>query len=284
VGEIYSHLPDVAKMAEGSNFNSWLFGKLFIGLEEVYVPKRRGFLEGFKTVVTNPRLAYEAKGQNQFMGDNRANGIMATNHKDGVPVDVDDRRYAVFFTAQQRTADLTRDGLTQAYFRDLYNWFDGIGAYAQFGADHGKAVINDFLRTCPLAEEFDPAGAATRAPHTSSTDEAISESYGMAEAAIMLAIGDELPGFRGGWVSLGAAVKTAQQAGAHMSAQAVGRFLEQQGYTRHPGLPDGRTNNPVLPDGTKVRLYVKAGSLALNFTGASEIARAYSAANSNLAA
>ena len=284
VGEEYSHLPDVAKMAEGSNFNAWIFGKLFIGMEEVYVPKRRGFLESFKPVVTNTRMAFEAKGQDQFMGDNRANGIMATNHRNGVPLDIDDRRYAVFFTAQQSARDLARDGMTEAYFRDLYDWFNGRNAYAQHGKDHGKAIINDYLRTCLIAEEFDPAGAATRAPDTSSKLEAIAESYGTGEAAIMQAVDDELPGFRGGWVSLRAAVKVAQQAGAHMSPQSVGRFLEAAGYSRHPHLPDGRTNNAVLPDGVKTYLYVRDGALALNFTTPAEIAKAYTAANSNLAA
>lgn len=284
VGEEYSHLPDVAKMAEGSNFNAWIFGKLFIGMEEVYVPKRRGFLESFKPVVTNTRMAFEAKGQDQFMGDNRANGIMATNHRNGVPIDIDDRRYAVFFTAQQSARDLTRDGMTEAYFRDLYDWFNGRGIYAGQGKDHGKAIINDFLRTCALADEFDPAGAATRAPDTSSKQEAIAESYGIGEAAIMQAIDDDLPGFRGGWVSLRAAVKVAQQAGSHMSPQAVGRFLEAAGYSRHPHLPDGRTNNAVMPDGVKTYLYVREGSLALNFTVPAEIAKAYTSANSNLAA
>lgn len=284
VGELYSHLPDVAKLAEGSNFNAWLFGKLFIGMEEVYVPKRRGFLESFKPVVTNTRMAYEAKGQDQFMGDNRANGIMATNHRNGVPIDLDDRRYAVFFTAQQTVKDLARDGMTEAYFRDLYDWFNGRNAYAHHGADHGKAIINEYLRTCAIAEEFDPAGAATRAPRTSSTADAVAESYGTGEAAILQAIEDDVAGFRGGWVSLRAAVKAAQTAGAHMSAQAVGRFLESVGYARHPHLPDGRTNNVVMPDGVKTYLYVKEGSLAMNFTVPAEIAKAYTAANLNLAA
>lgn len=284
VGEVYSHFPKVSKMAEGSNFNGWLFGKLFVGMEEVYVPKRRGFLESFKEVVTNPRIEYEAKGQDQFTGDNRANGMMATNHRNGVPIDLDDRRYAVFFTAQQTARDLGRDGMTEAYFRDLYDWFNGRNGYASYGAGHGKAIINDYLRTCEIAAEFDPAGAATRAPSSSSTAAAVAESYGSGEAAILQAIDDELAGFRGGWVSLRAAVKVAQQAGAYMSPQAVGRFLESAGYSRHPHLPDGRTNNAVMPDGVKTYLYVKEGSLALNFTVPAEIAKAYTSANLNLAA
>jgi len=86
VGSRYTHCPNVHEIAKsGNKFNGWVKNRLFLGMEEVYVSNRREFLEEFKTTVTNKRLPIEHKGVDQIMGDNRANGLMCTNHKDGVP-------------------------------------------------------------------------------------------------------------------------------------------------------------------------------------------------------
>ncbi len=141
VGEQYTHLPNVGAMAkDGAKFNSWISRKLLVGLEEIKVGDRREFLEDLKSIVTNDRLPLEGKGTNQITGDNRANGLVLTNHQDGLPIDDDERRYAIFFTAQQHKADLDRDGLTPEYFLDLVHWRKGTGPYAACGADHGAAL------------------------------------------------------------------------------------------------------------------------------------------------
>lgn len=232
VGDQYSHLPNTSKMTRnGINFNGWLKGKLFLGMDEVYSSQRRDFLEEFKPYVTNRRLPIESKGIDEYTGDNRANGMMLTNHKDGVPVDKDERRYAVFFTAQQTAEDCFRDGLTPAHFHTLWQWMDR----------DGFAVVNDFLRSYQCEAEFDPAGRASRAPRTSSTDLAIEASRGRAETEILDAIDEGRPGFKGGWVSSRALAKLMEEKRINLPRNKYRETMDGMGYVPHPGLKDGKT-------------------------------------------
>src|SRR3546814_10280159 len=71
-----------------------------------------------------------------------------------------DRRYAVFFTAQQSAEDKTRDGLTDAYFVALYRWLDG-GGYAD---------VAGYLTRYEVPDAINPATNCVTAPRTTSTD------------------------------------------------------------------------------------------------------------------
>lgn len=276
VGKRYTHLPNVDDLAKsGSKFNGWIDQKLFLGLEEVYVPNRRDFLEAFKTTVTNDRLPVENKGVDQRMTDNRANGIMATNHKDGVPVTIDNRRYCIFFTAQQAAADLDRDGLSGRYFPDLYRWLRGTHEYASLGKNYGFACINNWLREYQVDPEFDPAGDCQRAPRTSSFHEAVHTSRGNLEQSILEAIEEGRQGFRGGFISSHYLDDLLKEMRANVTQNKRVEILKQLGYEKHPALIDGRTNNPVIPDGKKVRIYAK-GDCGLSKSA--DVEKAYSEA------
>jgi len=287
IGLRYCHLPNVDKMVRnGMNFNGWIEGKRFIGLEEVYAPDRRQFFEAFKTTVTNRVVPIEAKGVEEATGDNRANGIITTNHDDGVPVDDKTRRYSVLFTAQQRPEHLTRDGMTPAYFSDLYDWLMGRNAYAEHGPNYGLRVVNHYLRNRPLNAELDPNQLATRAPATTSMGAAKAASRGRVEQEILEAVGEDRPGFAGGWIS---SIKLDDLLDRRKLAGAVPRnkrreVLRSLGYDIHPAMEasQGRVNNNVQPDNAKPRLYCKIDSLAWNnLTDAAACARAYTQAQTN---
>lgn len=276
VGQRYTHLVDVHKMAkQGTGFNGWVQGNLFLGVEEIYVAERRDFLEAFKPYVTNDRLPLEKKGIDQFTGDNRINGLLLTNHKDGVPINIDGRRYAVFFTAQQTAEDVIAAGMGGAYFPDLYDWLYGRKAYAHLGPNYGYAVVNDFLRGYAIDAEFDPAGLCTRAPETSSTQAALMASRGRAEQEIVEAIESARPGFANGWISSKALDDLLDRIRAHVPRSKRREMLVALGYDYHPHLHDGRTNSVVQPDNAKPRLYVKRGHLVGQLTDPKEIAKRY---------
>ena len=278
VGNRYTHIPNVDDMARnGFKFNAWVAGKLFIGIEEIYVPDRRDFLEAFKTTVTNERVQIEGKGVNQIMGDNRANGVLCTNHKDGVPTTIDTRRYAILFTAQQCKADKERDGMGGMYFPDLYDWFRGEGKYADCGLGHGYAVVNEYLRTYQIAAEFNPAGICQEAPRTSSTAEALRLSLGGVEQEIIEAIETGAYGFAGGWVSSLALDKLLEhkRMDARLPRNKRAGLLAGLGYLPHAGLPGGRVNNPIQGDGGKPRLFIKRDHLAGHLVTCGEIVRHY---------
>lgn len=277
IGQRYTHLVDVHKMARvGNNFNGWVQGNLFLGIEEIYVAERRDFLEAFKATVTNDRLPVEKKGVDQFTGDNRVNGILFTNHRDGVPINIDGRRYAVFYTAQQSVFDLERDGMLGAYFPDLYDWLRGRKAYASLGPNYGYAVINDFLSEYEPLAEFDPAGLCVRAPETSSTAAALVASRGRAEQEIVEAIESGRPGFANGWISSKAVDDLLDRIRAAVPRSKRREMLNALGYDYHPHLPDGRTNVVVQPDNGKPRLYARRGHLVCNITTPADIAKRYS--------
>jgi hypothetical protein len=281
VGKRYTHLPDPTSMAKtGNQFNGWVQGKLFIGIEEIYVNDRRDFLETFKATVTNERLSMEGKGLDQVMGDNRANGIMCTNHKDGVPVDTDTRRYAILFTAQQSKADKLRDGMGDGYFPDLYDWLKGEGVYSNLGAGYGYAVVNNWLREYQVAAEFDPAGLCQEAPQTSSTQEAIELSRGAIEQEIQEAIDSCRPGFCGGWVSSAALNRLLEErrAASKIPRNRRRALMQSLGYDWHPGLKNGgRVWNPIQDCGfmDKPVLYCRVGGLVGGLVGGAEIVRHY---------
>lgn len=278
VGQRYSFCPKVdAIVKSGNQFNGWVRNRLFLGMEEIYVPERRDFLNAFKTTVTNKRLPIESKGVDQMMCDNRANGIMSTNFREGVPVNVDTRRYAIFYTAQQTKADLQRDGMTGDYFPRLYDWVEGRG-YPH--ASYGYAVINYFLQNYEISEEFNPAGLCQTAPTTSSTEAAVQESRGGIEQEVLEAIDEGRPGFCGGWVSsmmldrLFESLRVNRQIPPNKRRE----LMKTLGYDWHPALKDGRVNNIILPDGGKPRLFIKQGHIYCNLQSPAEVARHYSEA------
>jgi hypothetical protein len=276
VGHRYTHLVDVHKMAKaGINFNGWIQGNLFVGVEEIYVAERRDFLEAFKAYITNDRLPVEKKGVDAFTGDNRANGMMLTNHKDGVPINVDGRRYAIFYSAQQTAAEIERDGMGGAYFPDLYDWLQGAEAYEHLGANYGYAVVNGYLREYEPVAEFNPARLCTRAPETSSRVAALVHSRGRAEQEVVEAIEQDRPGFARGWVSSKAVDDLLDRIRVTVPRAKRREMMQRLGYDYHPHLPDGRVNVNVQPDNAKPRLYLRIGHIAGNLTEPVAIAKRY---------
>lgn len=263
VSQRYTHLVNPEAMGKtGNQFNSWVQGNLFVGVEEIFVSDQRHILETFKPLVTNSRIALEAKGKDQTTGDNFANGIMLTNHRDGVPISDDERRYAIFWTAQQTIADLSRDRMNSPYFPDLWDWLYGRNEYEALGENYGFAVVNHWLATTPPVEAYNPAGLCQRAPETSSTKAAIKESLGTLEQEVLEAIGEHRVGFRGGWISSHAMRGLFQSLRVTIGPKRYRSIVTALGFVPHPALADGRVSAP-LKDGTRPRIYVDATSPAV---------------------
>ncbi|MBW2109793.1 MAG: hypothetical protein JRI36_14195, partial [Deltaproteobacteria bacterium] len=115
IGSRYTHLPRADQIDE--KYNDWLFDKLFIGIEDIYVPNhKQEVIQILLPMITNDRLAKRAMQAGQIMHDVCANFIINANRKDGIRKTRDDRRFAMFFTAQQTKDDLTHDGMDGEYF------------------------------------------------------------------------------------------------------------------------------------------------------------------------
>jgi hypothetical protein len=269
VGSRYSHTPNANDI--DNKFNGWLQGKLLILLEEVYTADRANLIEVLKPLITNSRVEIQGKGQDQRTGDNRANFLLFSNHKDAIRKTGTDRRYAIFFTAQQETGDMERDGMVGSYFPDLYNWL----------REEGYEIVNEWLRSYPIPVELNPAitvgGQSHRAPETSSTAEALANSLGGIEQEIQEAISEGRPGFCGGWISslaLGRLLDE-KRLSSKVPRNKRAEMLRKMGWVPHTAMPGGRVASVIPFDNGKPVLYVERGSLLLGLQEQASVVRRY---------
>ena len=276
VGERYSHLPQASDI--DNKFNAWRVGKIFVGVEDVYVPNhKQEILEILKPMITGVRGEIQAKGVDQVTAELCCNFMFNTNRKDALRKTRNDRRFAVFYSGQQDKDDLERDGMGGAYFYRLYQWLKA-------NEGDGFAMVSNYLAEYPIPDELNPATHCHRAPETSSTGEAIAESMGGVEQEIEEACKANRYGFAKGWISSTAVEDLLR--GLHLERQIPPRkrraLLQSLGYDHHPGLPDGRVNNPVDGSTRKPRLYVQPGSPHAGVTGAANIRATYIKAQKEL--
>lgn len=275
VGKKYTHLPNASELgSSGQKFNSWIQCKLFVGVEEIYVSDRREVADALKPLITNARIEIQGKGVDQVTGDNRANFILCTNHKDAIIKTTGDRRYCILYTAQQTPTDMVQAGWRRPtgeateYFPRLYNWLRA----------EGHAHITHFLRNMQIRDELNPAVLCHRAPLTSSTQEAIRISMPAHEQEIQEAIDEGRPGFANGWVSSHMLEKLLDERGLsrRFPINRRGQLMSSMGYVLHPALKEGRTTSPLLAeDGKRPKLYIREGHLALNLTIPADVIATY---------
>jgi len=272
IGSRYTHMPRASEISE--KFNAWLFNKLFIGVEDIYVPDHKSeVIEILKPMITADRYEKRDMGVGGMMFDICCNFMFNSNHKDAVRKTRRDRRFAIFYTEQQNDGDIDRDGMGGSYFPDLYKWL----------REGGYAIVANYLETYPIPAALNPAIDSHRAPITSSTDEVINASLGGIEQEIVEAIEQGRPGFAGGWISSSALEYLLDDLRMKRSMPQNKRkqMLNDMGYYWHPHLHNGRVNNHISIDQGKPKLYIKKGHIAENLTVGADIAKAYQEAQGN---
>jgi len=159
------------------------------------------------------------------------------------------------------------------YFPELYNWL----------RNGGYAAVTGFLSRYQIPVAMNPAlefgGMCQRAPKTSSTAAAITETMGPIEQSILEAIAEGRQGFRGDWVSSIMLNKFLKETGRAkiLSAKRCETVLQTLGYVKHFALPDGRSSRAIMSEeNRKPILYVRAGSISqLNITKPVQVVEAY---------
>jgi hypothetical protein len=232
VGPKYTFEPKADQI--GSNFNAWVEAKLLISIEEVHMRQRLELLDRLKPLITNEWIEVEGKGVDARMARNTANWIFFTNYQDAIIKSRNDRRYAIFFTAQQTADDIVSAGMGGDYFPDIYDWLR---------AD-GYAIIADFFRTYQIPDRLNPAIGAHRAPTTSSTEEAIQTSRGPIEQLVEDAIESDAAGFRGGWISSTKLRELLDRNRMNISLRKQADMLRGLGFREH-----GRAGTPIVQEG-----------------------------------
>lgn len=256
IGKRYVHWPSAATI--DSNFNAWLVGRTFFGVEDIYVPESKLHIwEALKPMITgDDGLQIERKGVDQVSARVVGNFMLNSNHKDAVRKTRGDRRVAPFFTAHQTPEEIEQAGMNGDYFPGLYDWLKHRGGYA---------IVADFLWSYQIPAELNPAlgagGLMHRAPVTSSTQEMIELSVGAIEQEIAESIEQSAFGFAGGYVSSYHLDNLLKDLGASRKVPRSKRrdMMQTLGYVQHPALPDGRATRVVdIDNNTRPRIYVEA--------------------------
>lgn len=234
IGPQFVHEPRASQL--NSQFISFDEHKLLIVVEEIHMGGRRAVLDDLKARITNARVEVEAKGQDKRLIRNTANWFFCTNYRDAVLKSRNDRRYAIFFTAQQQAGDLKRDGMDGDFFPKLYAWLRG-GGYE--GVAH-------FLANYQIPDALNPATNCHRAPETSSTEEAVAASTGTVESEILEAVDSDSTGFRGGWISSHMLDRLFRDRGIKLSRPRIGQILVDLGYHSV-----GRAPRPIVREELK---------------------------------
>ena len=248
LGDMYVYSPKAPELIKsGSTFNAWMRAKLMIIVNEIKIDEKRELIEILKPMITDSRVEIQSKGVDQEMEDNLANWLFFSNYKDAIPINQNGRRYCIMYSALQSKEDLVAAGMTDVYFNRLWSWLREGG---------GKAAIAYWLKNYPIEK----GGLPVRAPQSSSHEEAIRISRSPMEIAIEEAVGDNLPGFKGGYVSVTAALNRCKTVGGMRApiARSVQNCLESMGYVEL-----GRAERPYMQEDAKIRpiIYGKRSNL-----------------------
>lgn len=279
VSPLYSHTPRSKDLMK--EFNSWMHRTLFAIVDEARVDTPE-MIEALRNLITEETQTIEPKGVDADSQRVFTNFMFTMNDKRAMKKTRNDRRLAMFYTAQQCEADIARDGMDGEYMPNLYAWAKGQHAFKHLGDGYGFAVITHYLKRFKIPDEMNPIGMAHRAPRTSAHEEAVSSALGPREQELQEAIESGVPGFRGGWASSHYALEKLRETDKRVRVGNLDEILGNLGYVRHPGLKDGRVNNLVQPDGARSVLYVAKGRMDLLALAGAEAAKQYTHAQTVL--
>jgi hypothetical protein len=258
-----------------NNFNAWLENNVLYVADDIYSSKdRTDMMEALKSLITQSDQGITYKGIDSIQKSICGNFFFTDNHRDAMRKASNDRRLAVFYSAQQTYDDRERDGLTEDFFTRP-------GGFVEWLEGGGYAAVADMLHTMPIDPRYNPAGRCQEAPKTSATREAIDDGRTNLEHDVIEWIEQDEPGFCGGFVSatmLKRKLEGIQRYQRSLSPLKIKELMGRLGYDAHPGLVGGRCVTDVNPDQARPVLFVRRGSDVSLIQGAAEIGRAYEAA------
>lgn len=276
IGEEYTHKPSAAGLvADGGKFNEYLAKSILNCVEDIHIDATAGgTFDAMKPLISNDRIEIQGKGKDQKTGDNRSNWFISVNRKGDVPITDSSRRYCTFFTAQQSVEDKLRDGMTDEYWLEFWDWMHGRGEGVE--ENYGLAVCHNLLATYEIPAQYNPA-LISSAPRTSSTSAAVVASRTEAQEIVADAIAAEMAGFRGGWASsyhIDLELSSKRRA---IRPNQRREMMEGLGYEWHPLLHEGRCPTAIDVEGQKKPvLYIKKDHpAALNFEQVGDVKDAY---------
>jgi hypothetical protein len=263
IGIRYFHSQDPEDMA--NTFNAWIERSIVACVEEIFVNYRYEMSNRMKAMITNSYGPLHAKSKDQRSGFNCCKFIFFSNHRDGVLKYEDDRRYAVFFTAQQKRRDMERDGMDAAYFHRLIDFIESA---------EGRAILVHYFRNRKIETDM-----MSGAPMTTSTEEAVYESLSAEERTLLDSIDEEAPGFRNGIIAGPYVDNVLVNAGykkPHPKKRA--KMIDNIGYESPRKVAQGR----IRMGDRMLKIYVRKNSPLIH-EAAEVLRKVYQTANSETA-
>lgn len=249
----FRNIGRISNKAIQSEYNDWAAGYAVSCIEEIMMTgsRRYAIANAIKENLSNSTLGLNRKGRTAITVRNVTNYIAFTNHGDAIPLEDDDRKWLIIFSASNGLSDLLRNyGVPSAHElqRQVFTpIFDSL--------HREPGQWRKWLLECPITAGFDPNGRALdtaekgsmRASGESTHDEIarmviMEGAYGVTENVIDSA-------------SLSHAMRIAcVAAGAEIpKTTALNHMLARLGYVRY-------TNNAFIKwDGASRRIWWKHG-------------------------
>lgn len=222
-----------------NNFNGYMVTSTVVMIDEIKVGNKWDMIEKMKSMVTEEFLQVTFKGVDSVSKRQIANFVACTNHRTGVPIQPDDRRWGMFWTEPQDYEDLLALGLTDDYYIRLHKWLE---------EENGYQIVAHAMATYQIKDKMNPAKGSTRAPHTSSRDEAVDENMGKVEQLILEAIDTGGPGFMDGMTSSISISRHLMGHGVELPTSKFVEIMRVLGYVRLPALKNNKykVNNSFI--------------------------------------
>tara|TARA_R110000851_G_scaffold9579_3_gene35564 strand:- start:5965 stop:8316 length:2352 start_codon:yes stop_codon:yes gene_type:complete len=241
-----------------NNFNAFIACNLLVTIDEIKVGSKWEMIEKMKTYVTEDYVQVTSKGVDSTAKRQCANYMACTNHRTGVPIQADDRRWGMFWSEPQDYGDMLALGLTTEYYSELHKWLEKEGGYD---------AISHALATTPIPDAKNPAVGSLRAPITSSRVDAIEENMGKVEQLIVEAFDTSRAGFMDNLTSSSAIREMLKSHNIDLPSSKFVEIMRSLGWVRCPGLKGNRykVNNTFIgEEGTPVIYALKGHSILLN--------------------
>lgn len=160
----------------GTEYTEWAEGKVLCVVEEVRVSGSNKYevMDRIKPFITNSIISIREKYRSLREVPNFTSYLFITNHKDAIPIDKNDRRYAIIYSDLQ-----SKDGLMavvgehdggKTYFNKLFS----------IVKNHSD-LIGHWLKNRTYSDSFNPEG---HAPITGSREEALNLSSNSVDDAL----------------------------------------------------------------------------------------------------
>lgn len=258
IGSQYATFPTTKQLT--GKFNDWQLNKLLAVVNDVSIDARHStvVIDALRPMITDTTANIEGKGVSISTRRTCLNYFMTMNRPDGIPKDEDERRFAIFFSAQQNKGDVARD-FPGTFFLDLRNWLD---------FHNGYAICAWYLQNYEIAPEFDPM-ITQRAPETSTEDQVKAVNATPLAQVLKEFVGAGVPGFMEGWVSLTKAKEMANSERVPATLREVRDALTSLGYIPHPGLgAESRIHKAsIIDDNRRVCVWVREDHYSLAHIG-----------------